>query len=49
MDADGPEEILRLFKFAELGFREDILASKFRLGADAVVLLGDPEQRVQIA
>ncbi len=47
--AHRPQEILGLEEFAVLGLGEDALVDQFLAGAHAVEILGDPEQRLQVA
>jgi hypothetical protein len=47
--AHGPEEILRLAELQILLAGEDALVDQFLAAAHAVVILADPEQRVQVA
>ena len=47
--AHRPEEVLGLAEAVVFGAREDALGDEFLAGADAVEILADPEQRVQVA
>ena len=49
MAAHRPEEILGLAEEAQLGAREDAGLDQLVARADAVEILGDPEERVEVA